>query len=150
MNNKAAIPNTYLEPFSVLVGSWKADGKHPLMPDTELHGSVTFEWIDNGAFLRMSSMIDHPQVPDGIALFGSDNDAKRIFMLYFDERDISRKYNVSFEHNVLKWWRDDPKFSQRFTVTFEDEGNVMNSKGEMCRDGKTWEGDLELVYSRIK
>jgi len=150
MNNKAAIPNPYLKPLNVLVGTWKTAGKHPLMPDTELHGSVTFEWIDDGAFLRMTSTVDHPQIPDGIALFGSDNDAKHIFMLYFDEREISRKYDVSFEHNVLKWWRDDPKFSQRFTVTFDDGGNIMSGKGEMCRDGKTWEGDLELVYSRIK
>jgi hypothetical protein len=120
------------------------------MPDTELHGSVTFEWIDNGAFLRMSSTVDHPQVPDGITVFGSDNDAKHITMLYFDERNISRKYDVSFERNVLTWWRDDPKFSQRFVVTIADDGNTMKGKGEMCRDGKTWEGDIELVYSRIK
>ncbi|SRR6266496_69165 len=149
MNNKAAMPNPHLEPFSILVGTWNTVGHHPLIPGVELHGSVTFEWIDNGAFLRMSSVVDNPQIPNGIALFGSDNDAKRIFMLYFDEREISRKYDVSFEDNILKWWRDNPKFSQRFTVTFDDD-NHMTGKGEMCRDGKTWEGDLELVYSRIK
>ena len=48
----------------------------------------------------------------------------------------------------LKWWRDEPSFSQRVTITIEDDGNKMVSKGEMSRDGAAWEDDLSLTYER--
>jgi hypothetical protein len=56
-------------------------------------------------FLIMRSEIEHPEFPTGTAIFGSNNVAGEFFMLYFDERGISRKYDVSFEDNVLKWRR---------------------------------------------
>ncbi len=150
MKNKESILNHALEPLSALVGQWKTIGVHPFIPDNELHGYVNFEWIEGGAFLKMSSTIEHPQFPDGIVLFGSDDKSGQIFMLYFDQRGISRKYDFSIEGNQWKWWRDNPEFSQRFTVDIEDNGNKMTSKGEMCRDGSTWEKDLDLVYTRIQ
>jgi hypothetical protein len=50
--------------------------------------------------------------------------------------------------NQLKWWRDDSKLSQRFTLSIGDNGNKLVSKGEMSRDGAAWEDDLALVYVR--
>ena len=44
----------------------------------------------------MRSEIDEPEIPSGLAIFGSDNATGEYFMLYFDERGVSRKYNVSF------------------------------------------------------
>ncbi len=150
MTNEAAIQNPYLEPLNALIGTWKTSGKHPYLPDEQLHGIVSFEWIENGAFLKMATTVDHPQIPDGISLFGSDNISQHLTMLYFDERKISRIYDVSVENNELKWWRDDPKFSQRFVITIGEDGDTMRGKGEMCRDGKAWEGDLELAYTRVR
>ncbi|HSW85576.1 MAG TPA: hypothetical protein VLF79_03145 [Candidatus Saccharimonadales bacterium] len=150
MNNVAAIPNPALKPLNVLVGRWNTTGLHPFVPGKKLHGSVIFDWIEGGAFLRMQAEIDHPQFPTGLAIFGSDNASGQIFMLYFDEREISRKYEFSIKGNQWKWWRDHPNFSQRFTVNIKDNGNKMVSKGEMCRDGKKWEDDLSLTYIRIK
>ncbi len=134
----------------MLVGNWKTVGKHPYLPGEELHGSATFEWIEGGAFIKMTTSVDHPQIPDGISLFGSDDDGRRLSMLYFDERKVSRIYEVSFENNTLIWWRDDPKFSQRFAVTIEGDGRTMRGKGGMRRDSKRWEDDLSLVYTRVK
>jgi hypothetical protein len=95
------------------------------------------------------SELDHPEFPNGIVIIGSDNQSNQITMLYFDEREISRHYNFTIAGNQWKWWRDEPKFSQRFTVQISEDGNTMLGKGEMCRDGKTWEGDLDLTYTRI-
>ena len=89
------------------------------------------------------------KIPAGVAVFGSDNASGEVFMLYFDERKVSRKYDVSFQDNMLKWWRNAPDFSQRFTWRFTDDNNTIIGKGEMCKDGKTWEKDLELTYTRI-
>ena len=146
--NQASIPNSSLKPLEILIGNWKTVGTHPFLPNAELHGSVTFEWLEGGAFLKMSFTINHPEIPDGLALFGSDDGSGQIFMLYFDERGVSRKYDCSVEGNQCKWWRDDPKFSQRFTVVIEDNGNKMVGKGEMRREGSGWEEDLGLTYSR--
>lgn len=144
-----AIPNPALAPFGVLVGEWKTVGTHGSLPDTELQGRTTFEWFENGAFLIMRSEIEHPEFPTGIAIFGSDNVAGEYFMLYFDERGVSRKQDASFRSNVLKWWRNGTDFSQRNTLTITDDGNAIIGKGEISKDGSVWEKDLDLNYTRV-
>jgi len=148
--HKAAIQNPALKAFSVLVGEWQTVGAHPYLPDTTLHGRTSFNWIEGGAFLVMRSEIAEEKIPAGIAIFGSDDSSGEFFMLYFDERKVSRKYQVSFQDNILKWWRNAPDFSQRFTCNFTDDNNTIIGKGEMCKDGTNWEKDLELTYTRIR
>lgn len=149
IGNKASIPNPALKLFEALVGEWQTVGSHPYLPGVTLRGRVSFNWIENGAFLMTRSEIDKPEFPAGIAIFGSDDAAGKYYMLYFDERGVSRKYDVTMSGNQLKWWRDDPDFSQRSELTIEN-GNRMVSKGEMSRGGAAWEADLELIYTRIK
>jgi hypothetical protein len=146
IGGKALKPNTALKPFEVLVGEWQTTGTHPFMPDAELHGRATFEWTCGGAFLMLRAEIDHPEFPDGIEIFGSDDQARTFYMLHFDERGVSRKFDVSIAKNQIKWWRDDPKFSQRLTLTIEKDQLV--SRGEMSRDGGAWEADLSLTYKK--
>ena len=146
--NEAAKPNPALEPLSVLVGTWITVGTHPLVPGTTFHGQTTFDWLEGGAFLRMRSQIDEPEIPSGTAVFGSDDATGECSMLYFDERGVSRKYDVSLRDNVVRWWRDSPDFSQRFTGTIADDGRTIVGKGEMSKDGAPWEGDLNLTYRR--
>ena len=129
MNTAAAIPNPALQPFAALIGEWKTIGTHAKMPGITLHGRTSFQWIEEGAFLMMRSVIDEGQVPAGIAIFGSDNTKDEFFMLYCDERKVSRKYDVSFKDGVLKWWRDGPEFSQRYAFTFTDDGDAIISRG---------------------
>jgi hypothetical protein len=97
----------------------------------------------------MHSQIDEKEIPDGIAIFGSDDSTGEYFMIYFDERKVSRKYDVSIHGNVVKWWRNTPDFSQRYLWTIADDGNTIICKGELSRDGKIWEDDLELTYTRV-
>ncbi len=147
---KAAIPNPALKPFELLIGEWQTTGSHPYLPGVVLHGRTSFDWIEGGAFLLMRSEIDEPHFPHGIAIFATDDAAKKVVMLHFDERGVSRVYDVTLAGNQLRWWRDEPSFSQRFVMTIEDDGNRMTSKGEMSRDGAAWEKDLELTHIRIK
>ena len=147
--HKAQIPNPALKQFSRLVGEWKTTGAHPLVPGKILTGRSSFNWIEGGAFLIWHSEIDEPNFPAGIAIFGSDDVTGEFFMLYFDERKVSRKYEVSFKYNVLKWWRNAPGFSQRYSWTFTDDDNTIIGKGELSKDGKNWEGDLEQTFTRV-
>ena len=147
--HEAAIPNPTLKPLSILIGEWNTVGTHPLLPDT-LHGHTSFEWIEGGAFLRMVSEIEEPGVPSGIAIIGSDDAGETFFMLYFDERGVSRKYEMTLRDNIWKFWRDAPNFSQRFTGTFADNGDTIIGVGELSEDDSTWKQDLDLTYTRVK
>ncbi len=148
--HQAQIPNPALEPLSVLVGEWKTAGTHPLRPNTTLYGHSSFKWIEGGAFLLWESEVDEDGFPSGIAILGSDDATEEYFMLYFDERKVSRKHDVSIRDNVVKWWRNAPNFSQRDTWTIVDDGNTIIGKGELSKDGTTWEKDLELTFQRVE
>ena len=147
-DNEAAKPNPALEPFGVLVGTWNTVGTHPLTPGTTYHGRATFEWFAGGAFLIMHTQIDEPQIPSGIAVFGTDDTTGECTMLYFDERDVSRKYEASFRDRELKWWRNAPGFSQRMTLAISADRRTIVGHGEYSRDDAPWEPDLALTYTR--
>ena len=148
IGREALISNPALKPFEVLIGSWRTTGSHPHVPGTTFHGRTVFALHEGGAFLIMHSEIDEPEIPSAVAILGSDDATQKYFMLYFDERGVSRKYDVSITRNRLAWWRDDPKFSQRFTITVADDGTRMIGEGEMSRNGADWEKDLALTYTR--
>lgn len=147
--HEASIPNPALEPFTVLIGNWTTTGSHRLFPDTVLHGRASFEWLENGAFLMWRSEIDEPGIPSALAIIGSDDTAGEYFMLYFDERGVSRKFEVTLRDNIWKMLRNAPGFSQRFTGTILDGGNTILGQSELSRDDSTWENDLELTYQRL-
>jgi hypothetical protein len=70
-------------------------------------------------------------------------------MIYFDERDISRRYTVEVGDGEVSWHRDEAGFAQRMVVTIAGDGNRLNAQGTMSRDGGRWENDLQLTYERI-
>jgi len=148
VGHEALKSNPRLEALKVLVGNWDTVGTHPFFPRKTFHGKTAFEWIVGGAFVLMRSEIDEPEIPSGIAIFGSDDSAPDHYMLYFDERDVSRKYDWSIEHNILRWGRNSPEFSQRMELTIADDGKTIVGRGEMRRNDGAWEPDLELTYSR--
>jgi len=145
---KASIPNPALEPFGILIGNWNTTGTHGLVPDTILHGLASFEWVEGGAFLMMRTEIDDPRFPTGIAIIGSDDSEGAYYMLTFDERGVSRKYDMSLRDNIWKWWRNAAGFLQRYEGILADGGNTIIGKGELSKDGSTWEKDLDLTYTR--
>ena len=142
--------NPALAPFRILVGEWTTVGTHPMVPGKTFHGRTAFQWLEGGAFLLMRSRIDEPEIPDGIAVFGSDDAQRTHHMLYFDVRGVSRRYEVSFSDGRLRWWRDDPAFAQRFEISIADGGTRMIGEGELCRNGSSWEKDLALTYTRVR
>jgi hypothetical protein len=149
IGSEARKHNPILKPFEPLIGEWRTTGAHPLVPGKTFHGRTSFSWIEGGAFLIMRSEIDEPEIPSGMAIFGSDDAEGTFSMIYFDERGVSRKYAVTINGDVMTWSRDDPKIRQRMTLSIDKDGSRVVSKGEMSREGKAWEGDLELTYERI-
>ena len=147
--SKAMIPNPQLAAFGPFIGAWTTRGGHALLPGVELRGRTAFEWHEGGAFLIVRSEIDELGIPSGIAIIGSDDQTGTFTMLYFDERGVSRRYDVSIENGVFRWSRTAPGFSQRYAITVSPDGKALHSAGELSRDGATWNPDLELSYERV-
>lgn len=145
----APILNPALTPLDVVIGDWRTTGTHPMVPGTTFHGRTSFSWHEGGAFLLMRSEIDEKEIPNGAAIIGSDDAAGTFFMIYFDEREVSRKYDVTLIDRGLVWSRDEAGFAQRQTLVADGDGARLVGTGEMSRDGGEWEGDLSLTYERI-
>ena len=148
IGSEAAKPNPALAPLHGLIGTWSTIGTHPLVPGKTFHGHCSFAWIEGGAFLVMHSEIDEPEIPSGIAIFGTDDATGECFMLYVDERGVSRKYDVTVRDGQWGWSRDTPEFSQRMVGAIGTDERTMTMRGEMSRNGGAWESDLELTYTR--
>ena len=147
---EAIIPNPHLAPFMPLIGNWKTVGHHSMMPGTTLHGRATFEWHEGGAFLCMRSDVEEEGIPSAIALIGSDDDDKGFTMMYFDERAVSRRFEVTCGDGVVRWARVAPGFSQRYVLTLAPDGNTLHGVSSLSKDDKTWEQDMEVRYTKVK
>src|SRR5262245_18645084 len=114
--------NPGLATLDRLVGTWTVTGSHPYLPGRPLNGRVTFERIEEGAFVRMHSKMEDPEIPEGVAIFGTDDASNACTMLYFDVRGVARLYHVQFDVDGFTWSREAPQFSQRFRVTIAADG----------------------------
>ena len=138
--------NSALAPLDRAVGTWTVTGSHPYLKGRTLRGLVTFERIEDGAFLRMHTKMEDPEIPEGVAIFGTDDD--QCFMLYFDMRGVARKYDVGLDADGFSWSRDTPELAQRYRVTIAKDGGTMEGEGTMKKNGGAWEPDLGLSYVR--
>ena len=146
---EAQRPNPALAPLTPLLGEWRTTGTHPLAPGTTFHGRTSFAWHEGGAFVLMRSEIDEPGIPSAVAVIGSDDAAGTLTMVYFDERDVSRRYTVEVGEGQVSWHRDEAGFAQRMVLTVAGDGSRLDGQGTMSRDGGPWEDDLQLTYERL-
>jgi len=149
IGREALIPNPRLKAFEPFMGTWKTEGHHPMVPDVTFHGRAVFEWHQGGAFVLVRTETDEPEIPSGIAIFGSDDDADTLWMIYFDQRKVSRHYEARIQPGVLSWSRSAPDLSQRNTITMAPDKESMRGVGEMSQKGGPWAADLGLTYTRI-
>jgi len=135
-----------LEPFDALIGTWATEATHPKL-DAIVQGSSTFEWLEGGRFLVQRSRNDHELFPDAICVLGAPESGAGLVSEYFDSRGVRRTYGVSLDDSVLRFWRDQPGFDQRFSAVlgpslFEGTWEVAETPGE-------WRDDLRVTYRRV-
>ena len=143
--------------LDVLVGRWT------VQPKVEGVGTAwtEFAWQEGGMFLRQHS--DADAVPSTapqawrdnapfptIAVIGLDDAAEEFTMLYADARGVHRVYRMTFADGEWIIWRYAPGFDQRFTGTLSADGNAIEGRWEMSKDGMTWNVDFELTYTRMR
>jgi hypothetical protein len=134
-----------LEPFDALIGAWATEATHPLFDDV-VPGSVTFEWVEGGHFLVQRSHNEHELFPDAISVIGAPETGDGLVMEYFDSRGVRRTYGVSLDDGVLRIWRDDPTFAQRFSATLEHDR--FEGRWQLARTPGDWQDDLQVTYRR--
>ena len=134
-----------LAPFDELIGRWATEATHPQF-DGVVTGSTTFEWLDGGHFLIERSQNDHDLFPDAISVIGAPETGDGLVMEYFDSRGVRRTYCISVDDGVLRIWRDDPTFAQRFSATLRHES--FEGQWQLARPPGDWQDDLKLSYRR--
>jgi hypothetical protein len=137
--------NPALAPLAALVGTWTMAS--PQFPGES--GSVTFAWLDGGAFLVQRTEFVNAIPPTATTIIGRDEAIETYSMLYFDSRGVSRIYQMSFDDGVWKLWRAAPGFHQRFTGTFSEDGTTIAASWESSSDGSVWAHDFDLIYTRV-
>ncbi len=121
-----------------------------MVPNKTFHGRTTFSWFESGAFLLLNMHTDEPEIPDGVAILGTDDKTQDAgTMLYYDVRNVSREYRWTMSGSVLTWSRNAPDISQRMVLTIADDGRSIQANGEMSRNNAAWEPDLQLTYTRV-
>jgi hypothetical protein len=134
-----------LEPFDALIGTWAIEATHPLF-DGVVPGSITFEWLEGGHFLVQRSRNEHELFPDAICVIGTPEAGDGLVMEYFDSRGVRRTYGVSLDDGVLRFWRDDPEFAQRYSATVGHDS--FEGLWQLARTPGDWQDDLKVTYRR--
>jgi hypothetical protein len=140
--------NPAVDDLAPLAGRWRIEARFPSDPPVTGAGEVSFEWIEERAFLVQRWRSDEPAAPDGIAVLGFDEAAGGLVQHYFDSRGVARLYRTSVADGVWRVWRDHPGFDQRYTGTFSADGATISGAWEKRTDGATWEHDFNLTYTR--
>lgn len=145
------LTNPALAPLTGLVGEWEmvlSNASFLPDPTSKVTGRVLFTWAQDGALLVMR-MGDLAQgSPAALWLIGRDEAAETYTVLYYDDRHVSRVYQMRWTGGEWHMWRDAPGFSQRFHGTVRADGRVIAATWTKSSDGVTWEHDFDVTYTK--
>jgi len=134
-----------LEPFDALVGTWDTEAKHVAVHEV-VSGIVMFEWLEGGHFLVQRSHVDHELFPDAICVIGAPESGGGLVMEFFDSRGVRRTYGISLDDGVWRWWREAPRFDQRFSATLGRDS--FEGLFELAETPGDWREDMRMTYRR--
>ncbi len=137
-----------IEALEPLVGEWRTEVRMPGQEEV-VHGTTSFEWLAGGAYLIQRAAMDDPVFPRGVMVIGPAVGRGRIVQHYFDSRGVARVYDVSLDDGVLRLWRDDEDFAQRYSGRLSPDGTTIEGAWEICEDGATWRHDFDLSYRKV-
>ncbi len=112
-----------IDDLEAFVGLWGITASFTPLGVAPPAAETSFEWLEGRHFLVQRWHVEHPDAPDGIAIVGIDNESGRCRQHFF---------------------------SQRFTGTFDESGDVITGTFELSRDGSTWEHDFDTTYTRLR
>lgn len=144
--------NPALSELEVLVGEWDVEISNITFlsaPAESIRIEISFAWLFGGAFLRMHQRGGEGAiVPNGVSVISRDAVDENYTLLYFDERGVSRNYQMSLKGGTWKVWRSAPGFMQRFTGAIGKGGQRIAGRWERSFDEGNWEHDFDITYVR--
>lgn len=146
-------PNPALKPLEGLIGVWEMVlSNASFLPGSSVPVKgppVSFSWGEDGAFLvwRMGDKALGP--PQALWLIHRDEAVPTYTVLYYDARHVSRVYQMSFEEQVWKMWREAPGFWQRYEGRMSQDGQTITARWEKSSDGRVWEQDFDVTYTKV-
>lgn len=152
MSEQESATNPALRRLGGLVGDWQvviSNASFLANPRETIRGHASFYWVLDGAFLVMHQGDRPPSPPAALWLIGRDEASDGFEVLYFDSRQVSRIYHMTFDAQTWTMWREAPGFWQRFECTLGDDGHTMTGRWNKSTDnGSTWEHDFDVAYVR--
>ena len=139
-----------LKKMEALVGEWTLEAIGPGGEPWPGEGRATIEWHASGAHLLKRTAIDVPEAPSEVSIIGCDAANGTYYQLYSDDRGVCRVYEMSIGDGKWRLWRAGEPFAQRFTGTFEDDGNTIVGRWDKAEDGENYETDFGLIYRKIE
>jgi hypothetical protein len=147
---EAVTTNPALADVQFLAGAWDMElSEASFLPDRDakVYGSVTIEWIEQGAALAMR--MGDAATPTATWIIGRDDGEPDYYILYADDRGVSRVYRMSFNDGTWRMWRDTPGFSQRFSAEVAPgQAEITGSWQKSVDGGTAWEHDFQVRYRR--
>lgn len=143
--------NPELRNIKEFIGNWEMQLSNASFftdPKTVIKGIATFEWFEGGHFLILRQGTKE-KAPWATWFIGHDKDSEIYTVLYLDDKQSSRVYEMSFKDNMWKLWRNSPGFAQRFTGKISEDKKTITGHWEKSTDGKTWTHDFDLKYVKI-
>lgn len=134
-----------LDQFDVLVGEWITGSKKY----SEGRGHTSVAPTEDGKFLRIVSRVDDERFPQSTMLVGADESRDECTVLYYDSRGVYRVYQMTLTDGVWKMWRQATGFNQRYTGKIGDDGKKIEGQWEFSEDGKSWDVDFDLSYTKV-
>ncbi|WP_118975713.1 DUF1579 family protein [Taibaiella koreensis] len=144
--------NPELQELEQFIGTWEMEiSNASFLPDAKatIKAGASFEWFEEGEFLILRQGTKNNGTPWAIWFIGHDKDTQNYTVLYIDDQQSSRVYEMSFENRIWKMWRNGPQFIQRFTAETNQDKNIISGHWEKSVDGENWEHDFNLTYTKI-
>jgi uncharacterized protein DUF1579 len=129
-------PNPALERLNVMVGTWDLRGRES-GPDGEIHGQVTFEWMEGGFYLVQRINIDHVgQKITGVEYVGYDGSNEVLKSYFFSNHGPGPFGGVALEYvwevgdDTLTIWGGYVGSPASFKGKFGDDRNTVTGRWE--------------------
>jgi Protein of unknown function (DUF1579) len=129
-------PNPALESLDVMVGTWNLKGRES-GPDGEIHGQVTFEWMEGGFYLVQRVEMDHiGQKITGVEYVGYDESNGVLKSYFFSNGGPGPFGGVALEYvwdvgdDTLTIWGGYVGSPANFKGKFGDDRNTVTGRWE--------------------
>lgn len=149
MRYTTVVKKPQLKDLEVLIGNWEWTLSNAWFLDsleTKVIGTASFEWIEN-AFVLWRFKLGTSDVPEAVSMIGYSSSTERFEVFYYDNRGVSRIFDMRFDGEHWSMLRQNPDFYQRFTAQIN--GDTIVAAWEASEDeGKTWRKDYDVVFTK--